>query len=434
MCATAEGQPLSLTQAYFHDIILAEGFDPSWQHVGVAVHTARQIEPDRAAEVVAALQARHALLGARLTYRDEEPRLVAARPQASATIVLDMPDATPDELDVELCRAIDAPFDLLAGPLWRVVVARGPGGRTTLAFACHHLVGDVISTWILLRDFGVLYFGVDPDPAGEPYAAFAAHQRALHDAPPAADLAYWNERLDGARPLLAAARRPPDSEFAAAAVEPLPCERIEAEALVAKAREARVTPLSLLTAMTLAGIRRATGQADLVCGILTDVRGSRFATTVGPFSEIMFVRERDGEADERARLAALRNAFFAGWRHHLPIALLRERVASFRGGAPNPCDIFLNFVPIATSSDWQRMVGPFEDPSLRFHPFRHRNPAPTRRMLGPLYFFNYMHEQYLYGSVVVRRSEPLAALNRAVAEAVAGELSTLAAAASTEAA
>jgi hypothetical protein len=343
--------------------------------------------------------------------------------------VLDLRDAGSDDFEIRLSRAVEEPFDLLDGPLWRLVVALGPGGRNALSFVCHHLVGDIISTWILLKDFGVQYFGGELDPPTEPYAAFAAGQHALRDAPPAAGLAFWEEYLDGAQPLLRAAGRPGARELAAGTVVPLPCDPVDARALLAKARRMRVLPLSLLTAMTMGGLRRASGQDDLVCGVVTDARGSRFARTVGTFSELMFLRERDGGADERARLATLRNAFFAGYRHHLPVALLRERVACFRAGGRellNPCDTFLNFFPIATSSDWLALTASYEDPTLNFHRLRHRSPAPARRMLGPLFFFSYMHERHLYGHVAVRRSEALAALNGAVAGAVADELLALA--------
>jgi hypothetical protein len=421
--------PLSLTQSYFHDIILAEGFDPSWQHVATTIETEREFDAGRVAEASAALEARHPLLATRLAYRDDEPRLHDAAGGTSAAVVLDLRDCSSDEFEIHLSRAVEQPFDLLDGPLWRVVVARGPAGRNALSFVCHHLVGDIISTWILLKDFGLQYFGGELDPPTEPYAAFTAHQHALRDDPPAADIAFWDQYLDGAQPLLETAERPAVGELAAGAVVPLPFDPVDGGVLLAKARRTRVTPLSLLIAMTMSGLRQATGQLDLVCGVVTDARGSRFARTVGTFSELMFLRERDGEADERTRLTALRNAFFAGWRHHLPVALLRERVACFRESgraALNPCDAFLNFFPIATSSDWLALTASYEDPTLNFHRLRHRSPSPARRMLGPLFFFSYMHERHLYGSVAVRRGGALAPLNGAVVDAVAREFSELA--------
>ncbi len=428
MCATVDGLPLSLTQRYFHDIILAEGFDPSWQHIAIAVETENAFDAGRVAEVAAELEARHPLLGTRLVYRAGEARLYEATGRTSAAVVLDLGDASRDDFEIRLSRAVDEPFDLLEGPLWRVVVALEPGGRNVLSFVCHHLVGDIISSWILLKDFGLEYFGGESDPPTEPYAVFAADQHAMRDDPPTSDLAFWEQSLEGAHPLIDTARRPGIGELAAAAVAPLGFEPADGDVLVARARATRVTPLSVLTAITIGGVRHATGQADLVCGVVTDARGSRFARTVGTFSELLFVRERDGEADPQRRLSALRNAFFAGWRHHLPVALLRERIGCFRDGdgvVPNPCDVFVNFVPVATSSDWGAMTAPYRDATLRFHPFRHRTAAPTRRMLGPLFFFVYIHEAYLHGTAVVRRSEEMAPLNRAVVDAVGGEMRRL---------
>jgi hypothetical protein len=425
--AAGDGLPLSLTQRYFHDIILEEGFDPTWQHIPMAVETDRAFDAGRVAEVAAALEARHPLLAARLAYRDGEPRLYEAMGRTTAAVVLDLRDADRDDFEIRVSRAVDEPFDLLEGRLWRVVVALGSGGRSVLAFVCHHLVGDIISSWILLRDFGMRYFGGEFDPPPpEPYAAFAADQRAMRDDPPPAALAFWEEYLDGADPLLDVARRPGVGQLEGGEVVPLPFEPVEGDALVAQARATRVTPLAVLIANTMSGMRQATGQDDLVCGVVTDVRGSRFARTVGTFSELLFIRDRDGDAQRR--LSALRNGFFAGWHHHMPVALLRERIGCFSdNGAvvPNPCDVFLNFVPFATSSNWLEMTAPYRDATLRFYPLRQRTMAPTRRMLGPLFFFLYVHETKLHGSVVVRRSEELSPLNRAVVDAVAGEIGAL---------
>ncbi|MGO9956732.1 MAG: condensation domain-containing protein, partial [Solirubrobacteraceae bacterium] len=255
MSATIDGLPLSLTQQYFHDIILAEGFDPTWQHVSMTLQTGRRLEPGRVEEVVGRLAARHPLLATRLDYRHGEPVLRQAAGDRSVTVTLDLREASAEEFELRLTRAAEEPFDLLAGPLWRVVAAQGPDGSGALSFVGHHLVADAISTWIMFKDFGRLYFGEELDPPTEPYATFAADQHAMRDEPPQARLAYWEEQLDAAEPLLVATSRPSSSELAASAAMPLNPGPIDSRIVLARARATRVTPLALLTAITISGVR-----------------------------------------------------------------------------------------------------------------------------------------------------------------------------------
>jgi hypothetical protein len=416
--ATISELPLSPTQRYFLGVIAQEGYDPTWQHVSLAIEFGRDLDLERVADVVARLEARHPLLAARLVYRDGEPYLRDCSGSGRSCTPLDLRQATRSELGICVAHAVDAPFDLLRGPLWRVVVAEGPDGRNVVVFVCHHLVGDGISTWVLLKDFGVLYFGGELDPEPEPYEAFVhAQQELLTGSALERRLEYWRGALDGARPLLPVPRRPHADQLGAGELRGLAFEAGAGAAVMGKARDYRVTPLSLLAGATLSGVKRATGQDDVVCAVVADARGGRFAQTVGAFSDLMFVRDPPSSGDERARLTALRNAFFAGWKHHLPIACLRERLECFDTGgtiATNPCDVYLNFIPVKTSSDWWNRIAPYGDKTLDFYAMQNRNPPPTRRMLGPLFFFIYTHAADLYGVVAVHRHEALAELNGAV--------------------
>jgi hypothetical protein len=417
MTTTIMELPLGLTQRFFLGTIAEEGFDPTWQHVSLAIETGRELDASRVAEVVAALEARHPMLATRLAYRDGQPCLVDCSGSGRACQVLDLTAATDAEIGMCVAHHLDAPFDLLRGPLWRLVVARGPRGRSVIVFVCHHLVGDGISTWILLKDFGRLYFGGELDPESEPYREFLrAEDELLESEAVAQRLEYWEGALANVEPRLRV-DRPPADELGVGEMLGLAFEEGAGAALMSNARARRVTPLSLLCGATLAAVKRAAAQQDMLCAVVTDTRGARFTRTVGAFSDLMLVRDPPaGAATESERLTALRNAFFKGWKHHLPIACLRERVPALtaKGPVTNPCDVYLNFIPVKTSSDWWNLIAPYGDESLQFYVVQQRNPPPTRRMLGPLFFFNYLHARDLGGGVAVRRHDALEELNHAV--------------------
>lgn len=420
MSATVNELPLSYTQRYFLGVIAQEGFDPTWQHVAFAIQLGQELETARVEDVVAKLEARHPVLATRLAYRDGDPYLMDCSGTGRACQILDLTAGTEAEFGVAVARAIDTPFDLLRGPAWRLVVARGPKGRNVVAFVCHHLVGDMVSNWMLLKDFGILYFGGELDPQTEPYTEFVRAERDLL----AGDgweqrLGFWRNALDGASPLLRVERRPDPGELGAGSVLRVAIEQGAGESLTSTARGLRVTPLILLCGATFAAVERATGQEDVLMGLVTDTRGARFARTVGAFSDLLFVRDtpRVGQ-DEGARLTALRNQFYSGWQHHLPFASLREQVPAFSVGgtvALNPCDLYLNFIPMKTSSDWWNLIAPYRDESTDIYIARERMGSPTRRLLGPLYFVQYLLAPDLTGVLVVHRQEPLETLNQSVA-------------------
>ncbi|HLL46318.1 MAG TPA: condensation domain-containing protein, partial [Longimicrobiaceae bacterium] len=101
------------------------------------------------------------------------------------------------------------PFDLEAGPLFRVRLARLAADDHLLLVAMHHAIGDGWSAGVLLRELGALYrafSACEASPLPElPVRPrdFAVWQR-LHLAGAALDaqLAWWRERLAGAPPVL----------------------------------------------------------------------------------------------------------------------------------------------------------------------------------------------------------------------------------------
>jgi NRPS condensation-like uncharacterized protein len=126
------------------------------------------VDDDLLRGALARLQAHHPLLRVRLSeegrgltrsyvFRDDgvpSPELRQAPADALAAGGLTR------EVEGELAR----PFDVERGPLFRLAVARGDGGRSRLLLTMHHMIADGASAAIVLRDLLRICGG---EPAGE---------------------------------------------------------------------------------------------------------------------------------------------------------------------------------------------------------------------------------------------------------------------------
>ena len=143
------------------------------------------------------------------------------------------------------------PFDLVTGPLLRVLLLRLEAGQHYLVITLHHIVSDGWSVSVLLDEWGECYAalaaGRAPDlpVLGLRYAEFAAWQREEAAGPDGKEaLNYWVDHLRGAPMLLAlpADRERPARQSFRGAVRSF---TVPAE-LTAKLRELRVVPSGTL--------------------------------------------------------------------------------------------------------------------------------------------------------------------------------------------
>ncbi|MGO9955270.1 MAG: condensation domain-containing protein [Solirubrobacteraceae bacterium] len=423
---------LSQTQRYFLDVLLDDGFDPTWQHVTTAFSFPIELDVARAEATVADVVSRHPVLSSRLGHDGAEAVLARSEGPVQCAIA-DLRDRSDDELDLWVSHFCDAPFDLGAGPLCRFAFVRG-AGRTVWALAAHHLVADAASLWLLAKDLILSFFGESLDPPGPAFAEFLAEEEELLSGPVAAErLAYWAEQLAGAPTAVVTDGRPRGRRLSANVVLPLSFAPDAGDALQAEARARRVTPLPLLASHVLAAVKRAAEVDDVLSGVVTDLRGQRYGATVGPFTDVMLVRDRISlQEDESARLAQLRNSFFIGWQQQLPLAFLQDRIPDL-GRRPepghNPCDVLINFLPAPPAAGWMRIMSVCGTaaPALFFP--RHRLAAPAKRFHAPLYIFLFALIERLDGWIYAHRAAELAELNASVAEHLqhsAGALTALA--------
>ncbi|MET0396107.1 MAG: amino acid adenylation domain-containing protein, partial [Longimicrobiaceae bacterium] len=240
------------------------------------------------------------------------------------------------------------PFDLEAGPLFRVRLARLPGGDHLLLVVLHHAVGDGWSAGVLLRELGALvraFAAGAPSPLPElpvRFRDFAVWQRRhLAGAALDAQLAWWRARLAGAPPALelpADRPRPPVPGFRAATL-PL---ALDAEVLAAlralSRREGATLFMTLLAAWQLL-LARYAGTDDVVVG--TPVAGRTRAELeglIGFFVNTLALRtDLSGDPTFPELLHRVREATLDAYAHQdVPFERLVEALQPERDLSRNP--------------------------------------------------------------------------------------------------
>ncbi|WP_434034546.1 amino acid adenylation domain-containing protein [Cupriavidus sp. a3] len=228
-------------------------------------------------------------------------------------------DADPDGLDATVARVVHEPFDLAAGPLWRVALIRESAQSHVLVVVLHHIVADGASIVRLVAELAACYAGTQAGTqAGLPplpvqYADYAAWQRNWMEAGEAERLlGYWRERLGdsaGAALDLPAdrPRRAARSGEGAEHVFTIPAAVAATLRALAASRHATLNMALLAAYAVLLG--RYTGQSDLRIGVpVANRQRSETGALIGCFVNMQVMRaEVDPEqpfADLLARLAA----------------------------------------------------------------------------------------------------------------------------------
>ncbi|MEY4544399.1 MAG: pyoverdine synthetase [Pseudomonadota bacterium] len=298
------------------------------------------------------LVARHEALRTRFPEREgeaiqhiDEPAPVRLRLQDLAT---NEPAQRETALRQALAHEAAQPFELVQGPLLRVLLLRLAGDDHALAVTLHHSVADGTSMNLLVSEFARSYAAYchDEEP-GLPalrfqyadYAQWQAERLASGEA--ARQLAYWRQELAEAPPVttLPADRPRPGSQS-------LRGERLRFElqpGLVRQLRELGAeqqssTFMLLLTAFQIL-IHRHTGQRDLCVGVPAQNRVRVEAESLlGVFVNSYVVRIRLGARDSfEGVLQRVKQAVLAAQSHQeLPFERVVEALQPQRSPAYHP--------------------------------------------------------------------------------------------------
>ncbi len=197
---------------------------------------------------------------------------------AAEVSVNDLTTLAPAERERAAAALVEAadgePFDLQAGPLWRLQLVALAADDHMLLLVIHHLICDGWSYDILLQELGALYgAALSGRPHGLPepsrFSDYAREQAALVRDGRARSRAFWLAKYESLPPILELpsdrTRGPLAKGYGARLIEPLGTE-LTARMKVAAGRLG-CTPYATLLATFQALLQRLTGATDLVVGV-----------------------------------------------------------------------------------------------------------------------------------------------------------------------
>ncbi|MFP2934768.1 condensation domain-containing protein, partial [Pyxidicoccus sp. 3LG] len=235
---------------------------------------------------------RHEALRTTFASRDGEPVQIIHPAAPLSLPVVDLSALPESERQDEVLRRVREealrPFDLAAGPLFRVTLLRLEEREHVLLSTMHHIVSDGWSTGVLVRELGALYSahlsGVRAElpPLPVQYADFAAWQRGwLRDDALDARMEYFKKQLGGAPALLELPtdRPRPSVQTRNAAQVPVILPADLSEAVKALSQRHGATPFMTLLAAFQVVLSRYSGQDDVVVG--SPIAGRNRAETEG---------------------------------------------------------------------------------------------------------------------------------------------------------
>ena len=288
--ARQEGEnefPLSFAQQRLWFLERLQPGEPTYNMPG-GLRLRGPLEPGLCASALNAIVARHEILRTRLVEVNGEPRQRIAPGAQVPFPQVDLSGLLPDTAEREVHAIAESEatrtFDLMHGPLLRVMLVRLAPEDHVLLFTLHHIVNDGWSTGVLLHEFSALYPSLAAgaatplDPLPVQYADYAVWQRrSLEGGALERQLDYWRQKLAGPLPRLEFhwTRPPGVGRQASAGIARLSFTPELTAELRRLSRGHDATLFMTLLAAFKALLHRYTGDTDVLVG--TDVAGRSVA-------------------------------------------------------------------------------------------------------------------------------------------------------------
>ncbi len=270
-----------------------------------------------------------------------DPLLRAAFVRTGGRIVQTVADTA--EFSVEtvegatLREAFDAfvrPFDLSRPPLIRAGIWNDPDGSQVLLCDSHHIIGDGLSSALLLQRLTQLYAGQQPAMPPVSYIDYACWLGQGGETPSESSLAYWKDTLRGVPDLLdlpCDKPRPRQFDYLGGTVS-FALDARRSELCRSACRNLSLTPFALFAGAFGLLLHALSGQADFAVG--TPVSGRRTPGTqdiAGPFIRSLPLRFSIRPDQTAAQYLKDVQLHIAGLLDHQDAAL--EQILSITGAA-----------------------------------------------------------------------------------------------------
>ncbi|HEV2904473.1 MAG TPA: condensation domain-containing protein, partial [Pyrinomonadaceae bacterium] len=281
-----------------------------------------------------------------------EPLQFVAPPAAFRLPLIDLKNLPPPAREAEAQRLAtldaSAPFNLSAGPLFRISLIRLDDEDHVVTLTTHHIASDGWSRGIVVRETAALYQAFcanRPSPLpGLPiqYADYAIWQREfLRGDVLESHLSYWTEKLRAAPPVLNLPTdrpRPPVQTFNGAS-EPFQIPDGLSEKLQSLGAENNASLFMVLVGAFNALLARYTGQEDIVIGTPVANRNkAELEGLIGFFINSLVLRtDLSGDPTFLQLLARVREVTLGAYAHQeLPFEKIVEALQPDRNLSHSP--------------------------------------------------------------------------------------------------
>ncbi|MGH9763222.1 MAG: condensation domain-containing protein, partial [Blastocatellia bacterium] len=294
--------PLSFAQ---HRLWFFDQLEPgsAAYNLPVLVRLRGVLEPSALAQSLVEIVRRHESLRTRFPAIEGEPIQVVEADLTVDYIITDMRTLAAEKREssaIHLARENAArSFDLATGPLFMGRLYSIGETDHLLMVAMHHIVADLWSIGILVKELAALYTSFrhgEPSPLPDPpiqYADFALWQSEwMRGEVLEYHLAYWRQQLDALQPMHLPADRPrPATQSYQGAREAVALRAANVDRLNALCREEGATLYMVLLAAFQVLIYRYTGREDIAVGSPTANRNrGQVEDVVGCFANSLVLR------------------------------------------------------------------------------------------------------------------------------------------------
>ncbi len=290
--------PLSLGQKAMwiqHQMAPASIFNPVY-----AVRIRSKIDAERFRRVFQLIVDRHPALRTTFVRENGEPIQRVHKAMEAAFTVVDAGGWNQEELQKRISEQAHQTFDLENGPLFRVHLFSTSENESVLLLAAHHIVVDMWSLAVIVREVGLLYTSEGSaevlPPIKARYSDFVRWQSDLLSSPKGEKLwRYWQKQLAGDLPILSLPTdhpRPAIQTFRGQS-KSMQFDAKLTQQLKEISQRHNVTLYMTLLAAFKALLYRYTGQEDIVIGSPTTGRSQpEFLESVGYFVNPVPLRSR----------------------------------------------------------------------------------------------------------------------------------------------
>ena len=320
--------------------------------VSLALRMSGPLRVDALERAVTTIVARHGALRTVFGLRPSGPVQVVQPP---APVTLEHFDLTATALEDREQRVVDVasefaarPFDLERGPVFRAGLIAVNATEHVLVVSIHHIVSDIWSLGVFVRELSALYAAPSTDPAealppvATTFADYACWQRdRLQGAVLQTELDFWRQQLSGVTPHLELPtdfRRPALPSYRGGRVNfDLPAATIAA--LRQLSRQHDTTLFTTLTAALNILLCRYTGQTDLLLGFAIAGRHrAEIEPVIGLFVNTLILRsDLSGDPTFTALLSRMRETSLNAFAHQdAPFEMLVQEFQPERDLSRNP--------------------------------------------------------------------------------------------------